>query len=622
MLTYSYNRRIFTGEFMNKPNKIDKAHLKKVLVTMTIFIVLALFLFSSILITLNKFSASRTTDMLLNEVIEILNRNYNEETGLIKSLKEDYTIRAETVAYILEAKPESANDIAELEQIANIMGIDEINLFDENGVIYGGTVPSYNGLSFNSGIQMAYFKPMLSDKSLKMCQDVTPNTAIGKNMIYAITWCRHKDRMIQIGIEPVRLIEKLKKNNIENVIAGIPSYQGVSLYVSDARTGKIRAATDSSNKGKNITELGISEEHLVKAQKNIQELQVNGYRNYIRCGNINNYVVTVIFSTKSFITNFFVSLGILFIYLLIAGIIIVLMVTREERLINTSKTDSLTGLFNRRAYQDDIKNHNNKIPEGDYIYVSMDLNELKVVNDTLGHEAGDEILMGAADCMKRCFSPYGKVYRIGGDEFAAMIFATKEQLYGIKLDFENLVNNWKGKLVSQISVSTGYVPVWEVDKKTVTEIALVAERRMYDEKSKFYRSKGVDRRGQKDAHTALCALYTKILKINITNDTYQIVNMDEKEQTAAKGFSDKISVWLTKFGTSGQVHPEDLDEYLKKTNLNYISDYFLQNKNSLTIFYRRKYDEVYKQVVMEIIPATDYSPDNQNLFLYVKSIDK
>ena len=49
----------------------------------------------------------------------------------------------------------------------------------------------------------------------------------------------------------------------------------------------------------------------------------------------------------------------------------------------------------------------------------MDVNRLKIVNDSQGHAAGDELLQGAASCMKKCFDSCGKVYRTGGDEFIA-----------------------------------------------------------------------------------------------------------------------------------------------------------------------------------------------------------
>ena len=73
-------------------------------------------------------------------------------------------------------------DVEELQKIADLILVDEIHLFDKNGYIYSGTLPKYYGFSFDSGEQMEYFKPMLTDKKLTMCQDVTPNTAEGKEL--------------------------------------------------------------------------------------------------------------------------------------------------------------------------------------------------------------------------------------------------------------------------------------------------------------------------------------------------------------------------------------------------------------------------------------------------------
>lgn len=58
---------------------------------------------------------------------------------------------------------------------------------------------------------MEYFKLMLEDKTLTMCQDVTPNTSEGKKIMYAITWDETGTRMIQVGIEPVRLLNEVKQ---------------------------------------------------------------------------------------------------------------------------------------------------------------------------------------------------------------------------------------------------------------------------------------------------------------------------------------------------------------------------------------------------------------------------
>lgn len=294
---------------------------------------------------------------------------------------------------------------------------------------------------------------------------------------------------------------------------------------------------------------------------------------------------------------------------------------KQIDLIFKSYNDELTNLNNRRAYESDIEKYSKDIPEN-LVYISMDVNELKVINDSMGHVAGDELLIGASMCMKQCFGSYGRVYRTGGDEFSAIIFVSKTQLDTLKQDFEDTINNWKGKFINSISVSCGYVTRKEMPNASLSEISKIADERMYEDKSEFYRKKGIDRRGQRDAHAALCALYTKILKINLTDDSYQIINMDPAEQTKAKGYTKQISTWLKNFGTSGQVHKEDLQEYLEQTDIEYMKNFFSLGNSVLPILYRRKFNDEYKRVIMEIIPANDYSDQNQSLFLYVKTIDK
>lgn len=286
-----------------------------------------------------------------------------------------------------------------------------------------------------------------------------------------------------------------------------------------------------------------------------------------------------------------------------------------------SNYDELTGLYNRRAFESALTDYYNKEIEDNFVFISMDVNELKVTNDSLGHAAGDELLIGATQCMKKCFGSYGNIYRTGGDEFNAIIFTDRQSLEKIKKDFNETLENWSGSLVKSISISCGYLTKSEVESPNIKEISVLADKRMYDDKARFYHRKGVDRRGQKDVHAALCALYTKILKINITEDSYQIVNIDSSEHVSADKVPAKLSDWFLFFAENGNVHTDDLQEYLNKTSLVYIKHYFADKQNDLKIFYRRKYDNDYKQVMMEIIRANDYSDENQSLFLYVKCLD-
>ncbi|GEM_PF-947214 len=293
----------------------------------------------------------------------------------------------------------------------------------------------------------------------------------------------------------------------------------------------------------------------------------------------------------------------------------------QERLIKKTQTDEMTGLLNRRAYEESIYQHNDKPEEDNFIYVSIDVNGLKVVNDTKGHMAGDELIIGACQCMKDALGSYGNLYRIGGDEFVAILFCNESEIESVLENFDATVSGWSGKLIDSLTVSYGWVSKHELPDASTRQLGAVAEERMYAAKAAHYRRQGVDRRGQQDAHKALCNLYTKILGINLTEDSYKIINMNESEQTTEKGFAEKISEWLASFGKSGQVHPDDLDEYLRLTDIEYMKEYFKSRKSSLSISYRRKYDDGFKKVMMEIIPANDYSDDYQSLFLYVKDID-
>ncbi len=91
-----------------------------------------------------------------------------------------------------------------------------------------------------------------------MCQDVTPNTAEGKELMYAITWNEAGTRMIQIGIEPKRLLKELKQNEISAVVSDMPVYKGIEIFVADSQTKIVKGATDSRQIGVKLEGLVVS----------------------------------------------------------------------------------------------------------------------------------------------------------------------------------------------------------------------------------------------------------------------------------------------------------------------------------------------------------------------------
>ena len=87
------------------------------------------------------------------------------------------------------------------------------------------------------------FKPMLADKKLSMCQDMVPNTAEGKMMMYAIVWNSSGTAMIQIGITPSRLLAKMNSASVENLVRQMPITSGMNIFLLNATTGKMLATT-------------------------------------------------------------------------------------------------------------------------------------------------------------------------------------------------------------------------------------------------------------------------------------------------------------------------------------------------------------------------------------------
>jgi len=90
-------------------------------------------------------------------------------------------------------------------------------------------------------------------------------------------------------------------------------------------------------------------------------------------------------------------------------------------------TDILTGIQNRMSYEQRLRDCESLLSQGKSITLMMfDVNNLKIVNDTQGHKQGDQLIVNTAKIIKMHLHGLGVLYRIGGDEFAAIIVDRKE----------------------------------------------------------------------------------------------------------------------------------------------------------------------------------------------------
>ena len=86
-----------------------------------------------------------------------------------------------------------------------------------------------------------------------------------------------------------------------------------------------------------------------------------------------------------------------------------------------ARSDSLTGLANRRAFHDQLENNISQANENDrFALILIDMDGFKEVNDTYGHQAGDHVLENVAERLKACRFDGDIVGRLGGDEFAVI----------------------------------------------------------------------------------------------------------------------------------------------------------------------------------------------------------
>ena len=166
-------------------------------------------------------------------------------------------------------------------------------------------------------------------------------------------------------------------------------------------------------------------------------------------------------------------------------------IVQEEE---NARIDVMTGLPNRREYEEELKRIGEEPMPDDLHYVVIDINGLKDVNDSYGHETGDRLIAGAAGCIEKCFRGWGRQYRIGGDEFVVLLCAEREKVDELIRDVKKSTEEWSAENGVTLSVSCGAAGTSEHPDSGINELARAADERMYEEKYRYYKSIGMDRR--------------------------------------------------------------------------------------------------------------------------------
>lgn len=530
---------------MKSLKQIINRYIRSAAIVMAL-VILVVIAFAEILIEQGRVEDTAAgTFVRLEQIIE---ENENE----LKQVKEKYDKTclhdAEAIAFLLQKDPEATNDTLKLKKYANLLELDEIHIFDETGTIVSGTNPEYYGYSFSSGEQMAFFAPMLTDKSLQLVQDAGPNTAEGKNMQYSAVWSADGTFIVQVGKDPQLVTEAMEKNEISYIFHQLNISPAIDYCAVDSETLSVIGATNADMVGKTVAKLGISaesmqnEEHGFHANiegkyyycifKKIETRymgfiipmdvlyeripldllnlalclvlicgtltvfvancvnryvihdihRINGKLNRITQGDleekvnvqssrefsalsryINEMVGSLVNNDRKMsyvLSRTEINIGV---YEYRDGVQQVYCTERipqifgwtdEETAYYTGNrvhlytfieelrrmqieserdTDPLTRLYNRRGLSRRVERILEAGTGDTYAVVMIDLDDLKEVNDTYGHESGDQYIISAAEILKKIVGESGLTARHGGDEFVLFLEEKSEEALREKL---------------------------------------------------------------------------------------------------------------------------------------------------------------------------------------------
>jgi diguanylate cyclase (GGDEF)-like protein len=164
--------------------------------------------------------------------------------------------------------------------------------------------------------------------------------------------------------------------------------------------------------------------------------------------------------------------------------------TKAELISKLAYQDGLTDLGNRTLFNErisELNEHKLDNPAQEIGIIMFDINNLKLVNDRLGHQAGDEMLKAGAELIQKVYGEVGECFRIGGDEFVCIIKGS-----GILKKCEELDRSFAELMVDynrnttknfHVRVASGYcVYDTSMGDRDIREIYKVADSNMYEKK--------------------------------------------------------------------------------------------------------------------------------------------
>ncbi|GAE95387.1 sensory box/GGDEF family protein [Gracilibacillus boraciitolerans JCM 21714] len=158
---------------------------------------------------------------------------------------------------------------------------------------------------------------------------------------------------------------------------------------------------------------------------------------------------------------------------------------KEEKVKFLAYHDFLTGLANRAAFEKRIADLLNR--KKMFNLLLLDLNKLKQINDTFGHQAGDHAIQHITKILQEVAANTHYAARLGGDEFVMLLHADETETITIIKEMKQrlltpLTLPEHDQICLSASIGVSYYPE---DGETINELYRIADKRMYEEKQKL-----------------------------------------------------------------------------------------------------------------------------------------
>lgn len=240
-----------------------------------------------------KKEANYTAQTTFYHIEQILNENQKDLNKQKKEYRQTCIDNAQAVAYSLQENPDALYNIDELKKIAQYVEVDEIHIFNKQGVIISGTHPEYYGYSFDSGKQLSFFKPLLSNQNLQLTQKIMENTASHIKMQYSALWSENKEFIVQVGMNHENASKATKKNQLSYLFKLFRVNNEAQYYAINSKNHKI-VGTIHHHIGDVASSIGLKDTQ-IKEVKNGFFTEIDGQLSYCVSKKIkNNYIYCII----------------------------------------------------------------------------------------------------------------------------------------------------------------------------------------------------------------------------------------------------------------------------------------------------------------------------------------